>query len=396
MAQLPPINGKSLYEPIIRLQSNDDDLVDNDENDNDNPSTGNSKKQTSMHSPDYLGHKLWDSILDVVELTENFRAQRDPHFIDFLDRVRMGKVPTEDQLDRLNARRINSDLLSTDPFPLGTPMIWFTNDSVNDANSIMAHRIAHQIKKPIYRFAVDIKPQTDGSERFPFNSYLHQQDYLISNLHKSNENKKSLLVTNLDLYLGVTLAIQRGNELLKYGIANGSQGTFVGTWPPITSLFTSETNIALRDGSKSVVQLVTTPPTHLLLHLPGSTIQFEGLPAGILPVSVQEKKHIKIRSCTTDCTIKQFPVRLQLAGTVHSSQGRTNPTNAIGDFRNTQGFNYTALSRAPSFDTTYILPNTKMNTKSFKNTLSPALVAQHKKEHICSEAFINAYVTRNL
>jgi hypothetical protein len=388
MAQLPPVRlaGKPLYE-ILSTPTQPSTP---------NEPTGPTTQSTNtvVESTDYLGQQLWQSVTNVVELTTNYRAQHDPHFIDFLQHVRNGLPLKQQHVDMLSARRISADLLASEgPPPIGTPMLWFTNADVLNTNAIMVHRNAKALKQSVYRFPASI---TNAQTKAPLSnqSFLHHNLSLIGVV--TSENRKTLLMSNVDLYLGVTCSISHGNKLLEYGVANGSQGIFVGTYPPLHQLNTVDTTVTLGDGTSTNVLLVTNPPTHLLFHIPKSSVEFPGLPRQVLPLEHTTKSNVKVPSYISPNTynISQFQIRLWLARTVHSSQGQTLPHVIIGTFINLQGFNYTALSRATSFSDIYVVPKTKISTNSLATSIPLSLTIQHEREHKLSNAYIAAYSHR--
>ena len=159
---------------------------------------------TTMQSNSFQGQLLWRSITDVVILTKNYRAIKDPQFIAFLDSVRTNAHIKPEYLQKLRSRIITPDLLSISPPPVGATTIWYTNDDVNDTSSIMLHDNAKRLHQQVYRFPASIIDAQGSNIEFQHEIYAN---HLIG--IPCGNNQKQLCIANLDLYIGAGVSLWR-------------------------------------------------------------------------------------------------------------------------------------------------------------------------------------------
>lgn len=382
MGQLAPVSNDARQVPLYHMFQ----LHTTDETQNSNASNAS-----------FCGAKLWQSITNVVELTYNYRAETDPLFIDFLGRVREGEPIAQQHLDALIKRRISPELLLTNAPPLGTSMVWRTNQDVNAANSINVHRNGRCLGRTVYRFpAAVIENEKSGGSgaQLHHTSAIHNSSYLIGIVN--SRNVKDLPIALLDLYIGASVTIQRNNKLLKHGVANGSEATFVGTYPPLDQLPTTLLEVTLSNYTTTSVALVETMPQYFLFHIRQANFKFANLPPQVLPMAPHSHNIIRVHSQLSQYTynVSQVQVRLFGATTVHTSQGKTNSPNFIGNLRKDPGFNYVALSRGTSFANTYIGSHVKLQLSTFDKVLSHDLQIQLFREKQYSNLFVQQYMQR--
>ena len=163
-----------------------------------------------------------------------------------------------------------------------------------------------------------------------------------------------------------------GNKLTKHKVANGSRGTLVGSHPPLAELAHPEpTDVILPDGTTHTVQNLTRLPDYLLVHVPGSTVRFQNLPLGTVPVKL-EAVRVHVHGHKTKLYVSQFPVRLNYGWTTHKLQGKTEDRLVLATTNRHLNFNYTALSRVRSLKDLYILKGVKLTVDLFNH---------HSEEH---------------
>lgn len=381
MAQLPPVGtgGKVPLYHVFSLNKTEETHMGNEKN------------------AAFCGSKLWQSVTNVVVLTHNYRAEEDPLFIDFLNHVRIGRQVTQQHVDALLKRRISPELLLIDQPPIGTSMVWRENKDVNAANSLLLHRNARCHNRTVYRFPAVIKENeaSGGSGNvLPHTSNIHHASYLVGILR--SDNAKTLPIAMLDLYLGALVTIYKDNKLMEFGVANGSEGCFVGTYPNLDQLPKTIIDVRLPDNSTSSVVLVEEMPLFFLFHIPNSNFRFPNLPENVLPLAPCKHTKVTVYSTLSPYTyqVSQVQIRLFGATTVHTSQGKTNAPNFVGNLRKDQGFNYVALSRGKSFSNTYIGSHVKLKITSFNNPIPHSLEIQLSKETLYSDKFVHDYLQR--
>ena len=103
--------------------------------------------------------------------------------------------------------------------------------------------------------------------------------------------------------------------------------------------------------------------------VPGSTVQFAGLPVGAFPVRVKKEK-LFVHGHEPKMHVSQFPVRLNFAWTCHKLQGKTEPHMTLGTTNKVLDFNYTALSRVRSLKNLFILKGVNLSLRTL-NSPSP-------------------------
>ena len=95
-------------------------------------------------------------------------------------------------------------------------------------------------------------------------------------------------------------------------------------------------------------------PEHLLVHVPGSTVHFDGLPVGTFPVRAKSESinvHGACHGHGSKMHVSQFPVKLNFAWTCHKLQGKIELCIVLGATKQNpklRNFIYTALSRVRS------------------------------------------------
>ena len=118
-------------------------------------------------------------------------------------------------------------------------------------------------------------------------------------------------------------------------------------------------NITLPTGSEHQVRQLRQLPSHLLVHLPGSTVTFAGLPASVFPVELTAQS-LNVHGHATKMHVSQFPVKLNFAWTCHKLQGKTEDRVILGCTNRILNYNYTAFSRIRSLAALFVLKGVKL------------------------------------
>jgi hypothetical protein len=312
------------------------------------------KSKLSPHAT--AGIKLWRSaFVNVVFLKKNYRAIADPSYAQFLLRFRQGHISVED-MHKLSRCRVSS----TRKMPLGAPMIFPYNMLVNSANFLMALKSGNAENKTIFRLptivrASDTKTPVDTS---------HLNGYTLGD----DSGTDPLIYT--DVYLGCPMIVRGTNDHCTAGFSNGSVGFLVGSTPNLTDLPYTDWREPIADPSAPTtipVRRLSQLPTHLLVYIPGCTLQFAGLSPGVIPVPQTTTKSRYIPGVLpgrSTVRITHFDVRHGFAFTCHKGQGRSLEILIVGKFsKSFLHYNYVVLSRAISWDSVYIL-DAKMLTSA--------------------------------
>ena len=131
------------------------------------------------------------------------------------------------------------------------------------------------------------------------------------------------------------------NQAVELNVTNGAEGTVVGwqSYPIGDNKFALDT----------VFILLTNPP---------SSVQLDGLPLNVVPISKQKVSITAVTPSGKPCLLsrEQVPILLNFAMTIHCSQGHTRSVNLV-DLKLAQSGQavYTALSRAFTLKCTVIL-----------------------------------------
>lgn len=309
------------------------------------------------------GFNSWRKLSHVVMLKTNYRAAEDQVFMALLRRLRNHTV-TYDDIDTLRTCRVSDTHMP----PIDAATAWYANKDVNATNSATVMYAAALSNKRVFRLSASIRP---GKHKppLPTTESSHSGYVVGSRAH----NRNDLPVTHLDVYLGCPVTIYVNNKLTKYKIAKGSRGILVGAHPPLETLLADNaepTKVTLPDSSTHDVYTVNTLPEHLLVHVPGSTVHFDGLPVGTFPVRVKSES-INVHGHESKMHVSQFPVKLNFAWTCHKLQGKTEQCIVLGTTNKILNFNYTALSRVRSLNDLFILKGVKLALR----------VLNHKSEY---------------
>ena len=298
------------------------------------------------------GFDAWRSLSHVVMLQTNYRAAKDPVFMALLRRLRNHTV-TYDDLDTLRACRVSDTHMP----PVDAAAAWYANKDVNATNSATVMYAAALSNKRVFRLSASVRPSKHDTP-LPTTDSSHAGYVVGSRTH----NRNDLPVTHLDVYLGCPVTMYVNNKLTKYKIAKGSRGILIGAHPPLETLIAENaepTKVELPDGSAHDVHAVHTLPEYLLVHVPGSTVHFDGLPVGTFPVRVKSES-INVHGHASKMHVSQFPVKLNFAWTCHKLQGKTEQCIVLGATNKILNFNYTALSRVRSLKDLFILKGVKL------------------------------------
>ena len=326
--QLPPVSGLPLYD------------------------TSDAANVASVDAQN--GFDAWRRLSHVVMLKTNYRAAGDPEWMALLQRVRSHTVGPRD-LATLGRMRISPSHMP----PLDAAAAWYANADVNATNCNAVHYAAAVAKSTVYRFPAAVRPHKNDPPVNP-DGPAHA-GYVVGSRTAS---RADLLYSFLDVYVGCPVTVNMSNALTKHGIANGSRGVVVGTYPPLADLDVDDVSVTLPTGNKRPVQQVRHLPSHLFVHVPSSTVKFAGLPAGVLPVALR-KQSLNVHGHKDKMHVSQFPVKLNYAWTCHKLQGKTEDRVTLACTNKTLNWNYTALSRIRSLNVLFVLKGVKLTTAMF-------------------------------
>ena len=321
--QLPPVSGLALYDT--------------------------SDAATTASQSAQAGFASWHLLSHVVMLTTNYRAAGDPEWMALLRRIRSHAVEPRD-LATLGRQRISADHMP----PLDSAAAWFTNADVDATNCAAVHYAAAVAQQTVHRLPAQLRPKK-GEACVSHDGPAHG-GYVIGS---RKANKGDLLYSFLDIYVGCPVTLYVNNKLTKHRVAKGSRGVVIGTFPPLDELAGDTVTITLPTGAEHKVRLLRQLPTHLLVHLPESTVTFAGLPASVFPVELAAQT-INVHGHTTKMHVSQFPVKLNFAWTCHKLQGKTEDRVILGCTNRILNYNYTAFSRIRSLAALFVLKGVKL------------------------------------
>lgn len=338
-AQLPPPGGKPpLYSETV----------------------GTTLHKTNSHriQKATLGKALWHQFTTCVILRENMRQKQqsseDTKFRTMLENLRYKACTAEDiefLTTRIAGRNPTSPVVSHPNFRDVSVITSFNvhRDKINELGKLRFAAETGQELKTFY--SRDTWKGVDDTDR---TVKIRRKKKVIDPLRTSDDitmalqsavwNVPPALTENhpgkLELCLGMPIMIKR-NEATECCVTNGAEGTIAG-WK---SVKLGEKYDVLQ----TVFVKLTNPPT---------TVQLEGLPQNVVPVS---KQSVDIRCELPNGTVlsiarDQVPIIGNFAMTDFASQGRTRPYNVV-DPHNCRGHQslYTCLSRSATADGTLLI-----------------------------------------
>lgn len=357
-----------------------------------------------------VGVKIWSKITHVVLLTKNYRAASDPDYAAFLTNHRSSNMILPRHLACLKGRQIATarrNGQSQSPsitIPPNATWSFHTNRDVAAANSVLCHVSAGLAKQPVYRFTAEIRSKKSEAP-------IHRPNepalvpFLVGDGLAANKDlsKTSSAMSHLDIHIGAKLMFFTGNSGNKGGVANGSQGYFIDTSPPLSSLDYVEEEVVLGDGSKARVRTLKKLPTDLLLWVPNSTVLYQDLARSMVPVPIVNKKYA-LHGHSQKRWISQFEVRHCHSFTIHKLQGLEATTGLVVGALSKRDLNfiYVALSRVRSWKRLYLLPFLRLELQCLTLTAKDGSrhqlhklrdeIARLKKIAECTTAFFKKKV----
>lgn len=306
-----------------------------------------------------IGKALWHQITTVVILRQNMRQRSqsadDNKFRTALENMRY-KACTPDNIAFLKTR-VSSNIpgrpnICTDNFR-NEPIITATNIHKDEINRIGALRFAKENNLKLTDFfSEDSLKINTRDEKFSKTSqariYLESitdgiQD-LFWNQPPSSTDKH--IAGKLSLCVGMPIMI-RHNFATELCITKGQEG-FVQGWQS-------------KVGSRNQLMLDT---LFIKLKNPPSTVQFDGLPENVVPITPTTNVIHAYLPCGKYVVISrtQVEVLVNYAMTDYASQGKTRPQNPtdLNNLRTHQAY-YTALSRSATAEGTVILQGFSAN-----------------------------------
>ena len=201
------------------------------------------------------------------------------------------------------------------------------------------HYAAAAANAVVYRLPADVRIKKDTP---PLSLSGPAHAGWIVGSRKSNRG--NLTCSFLDVYVGCPVTACVNNLLTRQRVARGPRGIVVGTCPPLAGAAADDAMTALPTGSNHPARQLRQLPTHLFVLIPGSTINFAGLPTSVFPVALQAQS-MNVHGHQERMRVSQFPVKHNFAWTCHKLQGKTEPQVTLGCTNRILNFNYTALSR---------------------------------------------------
>lgn len=259
---------------------------------------------------------LWKDLFVCINLTEVMRQKKDGDFAQLLNRVRTAEHTLEDERI-LESRQI---LTSDEAYPMGELHVFTTNSAVNTHNEKMVNTMKGPFKT--------IDAILSGKD---------VETGLVDGISVSeNPNDTGGLRKSLTLAVGAKVMITK-NISVADGLVNGTQGVLVG--------FSDERNF----------------PASLMLRFHDSAI---GRPQKVksgeykdaVPIFPDEIDVSVGKNHAISVKMKQFPITLCFACTIHKVQGLSLDKIVVsfeGNYRAGQA--YVALSRAKTLEGLYML-----------------------------------------
>ena len=274
---------------------------------------------------------LWKKHFRVIELTEIMRQKGDTTFAQLLNRVRTGDQ-TEDDITLLKQRVTNDNNLQ---YPTDTQHAFTKNTDVDQHNNNMLQTLPG----PIITIQAQINSKDDQTGRISTNIY----------------NKKTQLPQTLSIAVGAKVTLTT-NVATSDGLVNSAQGIVTGFIPAIPS-------------DPTLLQVFK--PKFILIHFSNSQIgqsartNFTGIlqDPNSVPIGIYELRlaHNSKRAHITT-TVKQFPIQLAWAVTIHKEQGKTEDQIVVsckGGFF--PGQFYTAISRPTTLNGLFLIGQFRTN-----------------------------------
>ena len=321
--QLPPVSGLALYD------------------------TSNAAVTASTAAQ--VGFESWNLLSHVIMLKTNYRAAGDPAWMALLKRVRSHKAEPRD-LATLGGQRVSPSHVP----PLDTATAWFANADVDATNCTAVHYASAVANQTVHRLPAAVRPKKNEAPIQP-DGPAHGGWVVGSR----KANRGGLLCSRLDVHVGCPVTLHVNDKLTKHRIAKGSRGVVVGTFPPLASIPADDITISLPTGSEHRVRQLRHLPSHLLVHVPASTVKFAGLPASVFPVELT-RQTLHVHGHSDKMHVSQFPVKLNFAWTCHKLQGKTEDRVVLGGTNRKLNYNYTAMSRIRSLAALYVLKGVKL------------------------------------
>ena len=255
--------------------------------------------------------------------------------------------------------------------PLDATWAFYSNVDAAAVNMHLVHKSAQAEAEGVFRLTAEIRNTkkrntallnvVDDPALVPplMGDGINPKGYKMSQAHMSH----------LDIFYGCKLRIRNGNAGNEGGVANGSEGYFLDTVPPLDTLVTGTENVQLPNGDNVTVKTLSRLPDHLLILVPDATVSYGNMPAGIVPIPMTNRNFF-VHGRTGKRWVRQFNVRHCHAYTVHSLQGLEAENGLVVGCLSKQTLNhiYVLLSRIRTWTKLYILPHLKITAGSLTVT----------------------------
>jgi hypothetical protein len=246
------------------------------------------------------GVATWNSMFThAVEHKHNYRST-DDSFAQFLTRMRKGTTNVAD-LVKLKSCAVEK---TENPRNLASPSVMSSWKEIAAVNFHHVLAIGDALNVTVYDFVAKVESIAGTSVPDVLGGYVVGSDC------------KKDPPSHLLLYIGapVVLYPEQGNAYIDEGVANGSIGRFIGTYPPLSELVTAECAIDVCGKERKFLRVVQSPEFLLVEMVGNDRLNMPNLTKMVFPVPLRQKKKT-INGHTM--TIFQFTeVKVGFAGTM--------------------------------------------------------------------------------
>jgi len=342
----------------------------------DQPEGSNTKSESD-------GYITWNSLSHAFFLTHNFRADKDPQYQAFLQRLRIGSLICADY-ENLAKRFVTKAGLP----PIHATHVQHTRKAVAAANHQLVYGAASAARNQLYRMHANVELE-DGSVLPSTHAAL--QGFAVI------EDKNDLdPQCSFDFFVGMKVSLPSTNEHIAMGIANGSTAHIVGAVPPLASAKKTVVTHTTPGGSKHTIHVLTHQPAAILVYNPNFDVHFQDYPRGVMPIVPLKKQVKQLPACFMRATITYLPLRHTFSRTCHVLQGATLTAMVLGAIcTSIPGWLYTALSRVGSWSALYLYDGLNLTNfmKAGKNICPDKVADVARLQSLSAESFARIVTT---
>jgi hypothetical protein len=259
-----------------------------------------------------LGVDIWRlRMTHCVLLNKNYRARDDEDYALFLANLRNHNKILPAHIKKLQSRQLKTGLNSSAPsqtIPIDAVWAFFKNTDAVAVNMHMAHHAAAARIRKVFRFTAEIRQTATGDPIQKVNDPALSSFLVGEGSNELDMGKDPM--SHLDLYYGAKVMFHVGNKGNSGGVANGTQGFFIETVPPLKDLLREQSETArLPNGDQRGVHSLKRLPQYLLVFVPGATVQYDGLPVGVVPIPLKIRRLRLPGYGSQKMHVSQFAVR---------------------------------------------------------------------------------------